>query len=93
MYVPSLHCDGWMTRSDQEHQTTLAILIRMEPIEQPSLSLHCSARSLHITRTEGDVVKLTSGEIWISVGIAICVAIILTVLWLLIEPVLRLDVI
>lgn len=35
--------------------------------------------------------KLTSGGGWIALMIAIGVAIVLVVLWLLIEPVLRLD--
>lgn len=36
--------------------------------------------------------KLTSGEIGIFVAIAVCVVIILAVLWLLAEPVLRMDI-
>ncbi len=38
------------------------------------------------------MVKLTTGEIWIALAIAICIAIVLAVLWLLVEPVLRLDI-
>lgn len=38
------------------------------------------------------MVKLTSGEVWIAVAIAVCVAIVLALLWLMVVPVLRLDV-
>lgn len=36
--------------------------------------------------------KLTSGEIWIAVAIAIGVLIVLGVLWLLVEPVMTMDI-
>lgn len=38
------------------------------------------------------MVKLTSGEVWIAVAVAVCVAIVLALLWLMVVPVLRLDV-
>lgn len=38
------------------------------------------------------MVKLTSGEVWIAVAIAVCAVMVLVLLWLMAEPVLHLDV-